>query len=55
MLLSLIASVRSEVQNDNVILSPPTFKGEDLQESLMVLIPGANVATDYYKSPMAAV
>jgi hypothetical protein len=55
MLLTLIASVKSEVQNDNVILSPPLFKGQDLEESLMVLIPGGKVATEYYKSPMTAV
>lgn len=38
-----------------MILAPPTSKGTDLEEALYVMIPGANVATEYYTSPMVAV
>jgi hypothetical protein len=36
-------------------LQPPTYKGADLEERFLVLIPGADVATEYYRSPMTSV
>lgn len=59
-LVTILLSIAIHVQaddapNDDLILPPLQSKGGDLEEKLMVLIPGANVATSYYTDPMAAV
>jgi hypothetical protein len=42
--------VAAAADNADLIFPPPASKGSDLPEKLMVLIPGANVATEHYST-----
>ena len=54
--ISLTLAVQADdATNEDLILAPPSSKGEELEEKLMVMIPGAKVATSYYTDPMTAV
>ena len=56
LLISLTLAVQADdATNEDLILAPPSSKGEELEEKLMVMIPGAKVATSYYTDPMTAV
>ena len=58
LILTLVTHVYcqfGDASNDDVILAPPSSKGAELEEKLMVLIPGAGVSTSYYISPMTEV
>ena len=41
--------------DEHVVFRPPASKGAELPYALMVLIPGAGVATSYYEAPLRAI
>jgi len=45
----------ASAENKDIVIAPPADKSTDLVEALYVMIPGANVDTDYYQDPMVAV
>ena len=52
LLLLLGASAVCFAENSNYVLAPPTGRPASLPEKLLVMIPGANVATEHYLPPM---
>ena len=51
---SLLAAAASAADNSNLVI-PPLESKADLPEKMLVLIPGANVATSYYSDTAAAI
>ena len=52
---SLLACTAIAAADNSNLIVPPYFSKADMEEKILVIIPGANVATSYYKETAIAI